>query len=627
MQASTPPRYNRNGRRGSPLKFASSRRSEADDDVMDEDRDADNFAISVQGREESLDQSMEALDVYSIARSLAARPAPLRETGEIILKSMMIGDELHAAQMEASDADSELDAKGADVVRRLLHLWTQQDDPRAQTMGIGPGNDSADFSKAVFVASLALVIHHPGQLKNHQGPFRTSRSSKRKSIPETMFEWLRDFHNPYPDEYSQVMNHQDGPAAAEQFWDVVYSQGVRGDLQHVINLLREADFAYAPTALDDGSDEPGYEGQQLANIQRVINRAVSTFETCPGLVSDDWDVRGTDWTIFRKRVHHAKSEMETFAEGSLLERSNNGESDGGDLGHSRSQYSEFSVSRMSQRAQSKVPWTVYENLKQLYSQLMGSYDEVLSACGDWLEATIAVTAWWDGNDETAHKRSIDAHRKSLGRSQHTRAVDVRPVSAYKDKLMTTFRRVTATTDEAELQVNTTDPLEIALGCVFEGDMEGLMKLLKGWSAVVANSVVELAELGQWLNASPTPSRDLMGGFDKSDLMVLSIAKHDEKSVDYDQELLGYSKLLASRGQIRCRQPPQEIEGWELAVQVLSKARDDALMSDEIAKVIDGLELNQYRADRAAAMCGELQLTETAQRTSEVSKYRHMSEPG
>lgn len=584
---------------------------------MDEDRDRDNFAISVQGREQSLDRSMEAIDVYSIARSLASRPAPLRETGEYITKSMALVDELHAAHTEIPGADTELDAKGADVIRRLLHLWRQQDDPKAQTMGIGPGNDSADFTKAVFVASLLLVIHYPGQLKHQQGPFRTSRSSKKKSISEAMFEWLRDFHNPYPDEYSQVMNHEDGPAAAEQFWDVVYSQGVRGNLQYVINLLREADFAYAPTALDDGADQPGYEGQQLSNIQRVINRAVSTFETCPGLISDDWDVRGSDWAIFRKRVHQAKSEMETFAEGSILDRSTYGGSD--PVSHSRSQNSEFSVSRMSQRAQSKVPWTVYENLKQLYSQVIGSYDEVLCACGDWLEATLAITAWWDGNDETPHKRNLNADQRSLGRSQQVRAVDVRPVSAYMDKLMTTFRRVTATTDEAELQVNTTDPVEIALGCIFERDMEGLIKLLKGWSAVVANSIVELAELGQWLNASPTPSRDLMGGFDKSDLMVLSFAKHDEMSVDYDQELVWYSKLLAGRGQIRCRQPPQDIEGWELAVQVLSKARDDALMAEEITKVIDGLELNQYRADRAAAMCGELQLIETAQRISEVSK--------
>lgn len=564
----------------------------------------DDFDVSVQGRAHSL-QGVESIDVASIARSIASRPAPLREPGELILATHRITEQFYGSDRGTEEAHDRWEDILAEGTQQLLRTWRSMPDRNIQTIGIGPGDAASDITKAVFLSSLLLSLHNPGRISTHH---LNSGMGSKKPIPEVLLDWLREYHDPFPDEYAEVMQQQNTPAANERFWDVCFAVSLRGNVPRLCSLLQAADFSHAYTALDDGSDQAGYHGQQLANVKQVIRRAVSVFETCPSVRDGDWNVRGPEWAIYRKRIQQARSDLETFAEGSMFERSRSKSSDVG-----------FTMSQRSQRAQSKVPWSVYEGLKQLYGQILGWEEEVLAACADWVEATVGMAIWWDGSDGVSNRKSLYASRRSLGQSQSNRSIDNQPVLAYQERLRLSFRQVTCSSDEAEMQVNTTRAIEVGLGCVFEGDMEGLLAILKGWSATISNAVLELANFGQWLTESPSPSKSLMNGFDKSDLMVLSVTKYGNSGVDFDREMISYANLLNERQSIRGSRPEDVFEGWEMAVQTLSRVKNEEMAYEQISRILENLDLDRPQVDKATFLCTELDLSQLGRNIAEVRK--------
>lgn len=581
---------------------------------MDEDRDLDDFDVSVQGRDQPF-HGVESIDVSSIARSVAARPVPLHEPGDFILATDRIIEHLYGSERGTEEAHDAWEDTLAEGTQQLLRAWRSRPDRNIQTTGVGPGDAASDISKAVFLSSLLLSLHHPGRTPTHH---LNAGTGSKKPIPEVLLDWLRDYHDPFPDEYAEIMHQQNSPAANERFWDVCFAVSLRGDVPSLCSLLKAADFSHAYTALEDGSDQPGYQGQQLSNVKQVVRRAVSVFETCPAVRNGDWNVRGPDWAIYRKRIQQARSDLEIFAEGSMFERPRNDERfEAGNFGLSKSREGDFSMSQLSQRAQSKVPWSVYENLKQLYGQILGWEEEIGAACADWVEATIGMAIWWDGNDGIANKKSFYMSSKSLGQSQRSRSMDTLPVLAYQERLMMSFRQVTGSSDEAEMQVNTTRAVEVGLGCIFESDMEGLLAILKGWSATVSNAVLELANFGQWLTKSSSPSESLMKGFDKSDLLVLSVAQYDKSGVDFDREMVSYANLLNERQTIRGSRPEDVFEGWEMAVQTLSRVRNEEMANEQITRILGSLDLDKIRVDKATFLCNELELPQLGRNIAEV----------
>ena len=88
----------------------------------------------------------------------------------------------------------------------------------------------------------------------------------------------------------------------------------------------------------------------------------------------------------------------------------------------------FRLSVASRKAESRVPWTVYEELRKLYQLLMGNEEEILQISADWIEAVLGLTIWWNGeNDDDIPQGSFAASRRSLMRSTRVRTVDVTPV--------------------------------------------------------------------------------------------------------------------------------------------------------------------------------------------------------
>lgn len=571
-------------------------------------------------RDEKLAQSIEGTNISAVAKSISSHTAPLHETGDLILGTDQIIERLYSVEETEDVRDDTLGRALSNAVQMLLKLWTGAAEPDIATIGIGPGDQASDIAKAVFLCSLVLPFQHPSNRATNSSQFKHARYDFAKPIPEVLLDWLRDHHNQYPNDYSDLMRTPKNPAANERFWSILFSLNLRGRLRDVCNLLREADFSHAWTALEDGATRPGYDGKQLGNVQRVVNRAISVLESCPALHTGDWDVKGADWSIYRKRIVQALSDLETFAEGSTLDGSGEAEPfEAEHFGLSSSRREGFSMSRLSQRAQSKVPWAVYESLKQLYAQSLGDHAEILAASADWVEATIGLAVWWDGNDNALRAKNHSSSRRIPDKQPHTRNVDVRPTAAYQEKLMVSLRQITAESDEAELQVNTSNPVEVGLACIFEGDMDGLVTILRTMSRTISTTVTELASFGKWLNEVPSPSKALMQNFDESDLMVLSVAKHSTRGVDPDSELVGYAKLLDQQSKIRSsRGTFKEVDGWELAVQILSRVQDEAVADAEIARILDRLELDERRIAKLTALCNELNMPQLGRKMSEVS---------
>lgn len=571
-------------------------------------------------------------DMPAIARSLANQPGPanLAEADDFVVSSEDIVAGLDAKAQKQPLA--ELDGALANGSAQLTNLWRQFAPPSTEEGAIGPAGDDA-IARASYVASFLLQMHHPHAAKPVQ-PATTSRLQRTTlgqraptsaiPLPRALLDWLNANHNPYPDDYDVIHMTQPAPSSNEAFWDVVYASALRGKFSRLIRLLKDARFEYAVTALDDGAGQPGYRGKQLDNTEAVVTHCIGILESCPALEYGDWDVKGSDWALFRQRIRQAVSELEEFAEG--------GDDQDRDLHGSnaftRSTTSNFkdtmSFSTASKRAESKIPWTIYENLRALYGQLLGSTDEIVLVAQDWLEACVYLTVWWDGNNEAELSASLSRStlRRSTANGQRTREVDVAPLAAYRNRLADAHAEVTTDPEDSVFQVDTMNPLLVALASAMESNVEGVVALLRTWSLPVAASVVEVGALGGWLPQSRPRSRGLAEqGFSSEDLMVLSHGPSLQKQdtdIERDDVLLQYADRLAEREAFQVASGSGTKEGWELAVSVLGRLDNANAAQSRIGALLEGIKLDDdVRVDKVLILCSDLGLVEQARAISEV----------
>ncbi|KAI9880783.1 MAG: hypothetical protein M1830_000219 [Pleopsidium flavum] len=582
--------------------------------------------------------------IPGILRDLAARDEAVvvDESDELILATENLMSQLYAqlSGLPHEEQDVTLKTPLSTVPEELIKLWrssSEADERQSGTdeyvVGIGPNEAATSTSKASFLSTLLVQLHHPPATKGKQAfaSSRSGRSSKfsdsfhnsqiprrPSALPKVLLDWLNAHHNPYPTATIDLQTYQPNPTAHLNFWDIVFSSILRGRISDVIRLLKEADFRHARTAVDDGQAQDGYRGVQLGNITRVVSRAIQVSELCPALQNDNWDVAGTDWMIFRHKIEQAVADLATFAEGRDRDMDKDDKPfQAENFGIPGRQSSVTSLSQSTRRAESKVPWTIYQNLKAMYGILLGGGTEIISFAQDWVEATVGLTAWWDGddNDEIA-VGSLAMTRRSLRRSQSQapRSVDVNASAAYLRRLSYAFDRVTDDTDEDAFQINSMNPIEVGLASIFEGNVEGLIGLLRGWSLTVTSAVVEIASLGGWLGI-PSGTK-MRNNFNESDLMVLSYGQ-DTKVMDKDDILMEYAEGLSKREVIYSEKYDTEREGWELAVEILGRLDDETLSSKKIGELLDRLPLDSgERVDKLLSICSELGLDSQARKISE-----------
>ena len=568
-------------------------------------------------------------DFNGIAKGLAAAegPAQLEEDEDVILETEAITSQL--AHVEPSDEEEIL----TDISRELRELWEGTGYVGSRQEGhIGPTDDSG-FAKASFVASLILQLYHPVSTGDGRGA-STSRRGKSSAqytpMPKILLNWMDRHHDPL----SQVLLEEtsaytEGFSAAPDFWNTVFSLLLHGRFQQTISLLEKANFRVAATAEADGFED-GYIGKALFNVDKVVLQAVEILKRCPALASNEWDMTSLQWSNYRREIQKAISDLKKFAEGHV-DRDETQDDFAASAHNFKSQArnSNFNLTASIRRAESKVPWSVYENLQNMYNHLLGSADDIIASSFDWLEAAISLTIWWDGSEESGFqgRESLAASRRSLSQGLGRREVDVTPAVAYRKKLAENLRYVTMSKKDpededeeaSELQVNTTDLVEVSLACTLTGNVEAVLSLLEIMSLPVASVVAEIASIGGWISGT-RHDKDLMRTFDKSDLMVLGLSSdnNDAEPNRKDKLLSLYAEALANKPELRSADGKRVMEGWELAIAVLSRLDDDELADERIGEILGSLQLiSAERVNKVVSLCQDLGMDKHAVDTAEV----------
>jgi len=580
--------------------------------------------------------------IPTIAKNLAKQigPAQLDEPDELIIETEKLVLQLYPQPSSNEVQQQVLDIVLSVVPEALCKLWqsccneTKQASRSEYTVGIGPSEGEPALHKATFLSSLLLKLHHPPPAKGKQayrvssgrfqsrltGALHPDRSVRPEAYPRVLLEWLEQQHNPYPTAIKDLHSYYPNPTAHLNFWDIIYSAIIRGKLLEVIKILKNADFQHARTAPEDGLREGGYQGVELQNINQAVNRLISTLESCPAVQDDDWNVTGNDWMIFRKRVQQAISDLATFSEGhdrdmdpveSTFEAHNFG-----------MRSTSNALSRSARQAESKVPWTVYQNLKLMYKLLLGGTAEIITFAQDWVEATIGSAVWWDGDeDEELAIGSLAMSRRSLRRSQGpaSRSLDHNAGASYHRRLAYAFKRVTDTSEEDTFQIDSMNPVEVGLASILEGNVEGVMGLLCGWSTPITAAVVEVATQAGWFESAPGDV--VVPEFNESDLMVLSYGQ-PARGLSRDGVLASYAEKLFEREDFQDSRLNIVKEGWELAIQVLDRLNDKSLATRKLGKFLERLPLiTDYRTDKLIRTCHSFGLHREACEVAEVCSMR------
>lgn len=550
-------------------------------------------------------------------------------------EDLIMGTEALVSQIYdlSEGQESALESTLSNVSEKLTDLWNRSVEGSAGSSSltgdyarIGPDERAPSFHRAVYLATLLLKLRHPPPAKGKQA-FAASRSTRPlksstlpqnpTALPKVLIDWLDEQYSPYKAATLSLLTHEPNPTAHSNYWDILFSSVIRGRIALVVKILQKSDFKEAYTAREDGLGESGYQGVLLENIRMVIDRAIRVLELCPALRDENWNVPGFEWILFRKHVEQCLDDLTTFAEGRNRDL---------DPGQSTFQAPNFSVkihsttlSETTRRAESKVPWTVYQNLKALYNLLLGQDTEIISLSQDWIEASTALTIWWAGNDDDDDFAggSLSMSRRSIRRSQsrNTRLVDINPQVAYLRRLAFAFDRVTNSSENVIFEVSPVDPVEVGLASIFEGNLEGVILLLEGWSLLVAAAVIEVASKGGWYDESSNGGA--MNDFDESDLMVLSSYGQESRTSKKDSILIEYAEALSKKGVLR--QGHQEsTEGWELSIALFSRLDDNRTTKKKFSELLQRIPLiSDFRTDKLLGVCRSADMDQEARTIAEV----------
>ena len=583
--------------------------------------------------------------IPAIAKNMATRMgiAKLHETDNFIVKTEeILQEEFYGTENLENTQEQSLKAALPNASESLSQFWRSCRDldivnaPPAQdvTIGIGPAESEPALHKAIFLAALLLQLRHPPNAKGKQAlaithlnrPSTLSNSFRNlptpanpTAFPKILIDWMEKEHNAYQSTIHGLQSLQPNPTAHSNYWDIIHICTVRGKLGEALRILKRSNFHYARTAGEDGHGDEGYNSIQVRNIERVVNRAVQVLEQCPALLDDDWNVTGNEWVLFRKRVQQAMEDLATFAEARdrdldptmpAFESSNFGLLS-----------TTMSLTQSTRRAESRVPWTVYQKLKVMYGILLGEAAEILSSAQDWVEATLGLTIWWDGDDDddlAVGSLALSRRSLKLSQSRGSRLVDVNANPAYLRRLAYAFSWSTDETDEDLFQINSMNPVEVGLASIFEGNVAGVIGLLRGWSLPVVSAVAEIASAGGWFETSV--GNNLMDlDLDENDRSLLNGHNFKGPPMTRDTILMEYANALSRKAEIQRGTGKAVYEGWELSITLLSRLDDDSVAQKRVGELLNRLDLNSdSRINKILETCQDFNMVKEAQSITEVS---------
>ncbi|KAL4945925.1 hypothetical protein BDV06DRAFT_183628 [Aspergillus oleicola] len=549
--------------------------------------------------------------IPAIVRNFASRgrKATAEEPSDFVIRTEDEITRLYDESRQAQYNDAYLREAIGKICASLSTAWYVPGSGPKGT-GIGPGDNAANYTKAGFLASLLLQLHHPPPPAKSAGFVNAfaprsmvfgMRSERPVPVTKVLLEW-QERDNSLSQDIQALKQVGPDPTASPNFWEIVNAAVLRGQISEASQLLRSADFNYARSALEDGLPQAGYRGAQLQNIQRCINKMLQVLESCPSVQHDDWDVLGAEWALYRKRVLAAMADLEEFAEGDEQPApapapvSNPFQAI--NFGLKPTAFQGTSFTETARMAESRVPWTIYQNLRSMYRIILGDPSVIMEHAESWIEASIALTVWWDGEEEEA---GLLPRPSQSG-------------DPYLRRLSLAFRSATDAADENGFRINSVSGLEVGLASLFEGDTEGVMDLLQTWSLCVAAAVVEIASVGGWLETGGSAKPP--SGLSDNDLMVLSYGQDDNtRRINRDDILSYYASGLFERRSIENETGSRE--GWELALEILSRLDDNQKMQKSVSELLDKLPLDTAeQMDKVVLLCSELGLDKEGRRVSE-----------
>ncbi|KAL8322523.1 hypothetical protein RB597_008318 [Gaeumannomyces tritici] len=547
------------------------------------------------------------LNFAPVAKSLYEQMgyAALTEPPALVLETDSLVSQLYTEGVGAEDDEARLDTALARTSSQLVSLWQEYvnslpKDDEEHAAGIGPGPHATPFENATFLARLALQVHHTRYADD-------DNESQYLPLPDVLFQWLGDNHNLYPNQSEQIKKHSPSPACHTLFWQTVFMSLLHGRVGDALSLLRVGGFDQVRKGR-----VLAYTDRALSNVLRAVHETCEVLEACPGM-NGDWDLWNSDWTLFRVRARGALDQLRRFAEG---KEKSLAASDFSETGRGRQ-----SMAGMARKAESQVPWDIYENINIIFDIMLGSQERIVQVSQDWCEATIAMLGWWDeGRDTTTNELRMS---QSLSRSRtlaHAASRIANPED-YLDRLARSFQ----TAVNAGLGINSNSPLEVGMACVFEDNPKGLVGILRSWSLPVASAVAEIATLGKWL---PThqPSAAL-GAFDLDldDLEVLGLDPRSPDELDgiKDTTLVQYAQALVNFDELASvsSRSGGVVDGWELAIHILGRIDSREHSEDTIGELVKNL-LDDVDAsagavvDKVWRLLNDLGMVEFAEETAE-----------
>ena len=557
--------------------------------------------------------------IKSVAGSVEA--APLFEPDEIILQTETTLRHMYRAMRNEYTTDSTDAVYGAaETLSRNWRDYAIEELESRETEA-----EETPFWKANYLASLMLELHHPprkraSRLNNMSRSGTSQFQGMQKPIPKVLLDWVNAYHESDMERILDVQSHKPNSTAHPDFWDLIYDCLNKGKLDALLSILKGADFTYAPTAEEDGLDSEGYGPKYVENIHMVVGNVIDVVSSAPAVQSGDWDVKNADWALFRRRLSQATSDLRDFAEGSAQRGSkgrNANKFTAESFGISNFGSESLNMSTATRRATSAIPWSIYENILQIYSFLQGDPDTVISASMDWTDAVVGLTVWWDGEDDDVTKGGLAASRRTPARSQRARPADVTPVLAYQNRLASSLARVTQDA-ESEMAVNTMDNTEVGLAAVFAGDVKSAISLIRGFSLTAAAAIAEIADAGSWTTRTSGKVTDAL---ERSDLIVLNHGKDEKEDMSTkDAILVEYAGRLAEKEVLMDPASDMTEEGWETALRILGRLEGNDVANEQIRSLLDQLDLiAPKRVDKILNTCSSLGFTDEARRLAEVRK--------
>ena len=286
--------------------------------------------------------------------------------------------------------------------------------------------------------------------------------------------------------------------------------------------------------------------------------------------------------------------------------------------------SNMGLSKSARKAESKIPWTIYQNLKTMYGILLGGTTEIVSCSQDWVEATVGLTAWWDGDSaEDVAVGSLTMSRRSLRHSEARgrRLVDVNAAAGYIQRLASAFKHVTNDANEGSFQVESINQVELALASVFQGNAEGVIGILRGWSLPVTSAVAEISSAGGWFGPGSGEMADL-----HDDLISMSTFQQRQptKLMTRDSISVEYAEALSTRERLQPSHGVTIYEGWELSMSVLNRLEDKGIAAQRIGEMLQRLPVySDERMDKILRIC---QISGKAGEARNITEVSHQLLP-